>query len=104
MVRMPRRMSSRRGWGEEEKFDQTALTASRSSTGRASSDWKKGSALAITNHSESNGRRIWLRKGAYMRATGVVRMVYLRVAKKERKKKGKRTCCSFKFMPSSAMR
>ena len=35
------------GWAEKEKYDQTVMTASRSSTGRASSQCKKGSALAI---------------------------------------------------------
>jgi len=38
MVRMPRRMSSLRGWGEEEKLDQMELMDSRSPTGRASRD------------------------------------------------------------------
>lgn len=32
-------MSSLLGWDEDEKLDQTALTASLSSKGNASSDW-----------------------------------------------------------------
>jgi hypothetical protein len=35
-------MSARRACDEEEKLDQTALTASRSSTGKASRDYFRG--------------------------------------------------------------
>ena len=43
IVRRPWRMRARRGCDEEEKLDQTALTASRSSTGKASRDYFWGS-------------------------------------------------------------
>lgn len=46
-------MRARRGCDEEEKLDQTALTASRSSTGKASRDYFGGVSFSPGN--QSNG-------------------------------------------------
>jgi hypothetical protein len=40
MLRIPCRISARRAWDDDEKMDQTVLTAVWSARGRASMDWQ----------------------------------------------------------------